>query len=66
MSMTKRDFELIAETLAKVEPSDNNNGLHNYWLEICNRFADLSKSQNKRFNKERFLSTCKFENLRKI
>jgi len=53
--MTKKDFELIARTLAKIHPTNANDGLRAYV--VC-EFIDELKRTNVRFDVDKFLKAC--------
>jgi len=62
MTMQRRHFELIAETLAAPKPEPHwsaNKGAQ--WLVTCNRFADKLASTNANFDRARFLAACGVE-----
>ena len=55
--MTRKDYELIAETIrvAKISWKGNNNGLVD---DISRDLADALATTNPRFNRDRFLTAC--------
>lgn len=66
--MTKKDFQLIADALARQEPVHNQlnpftNWLnkHLQWEKDCEALADALATTNPRFDRERFLTACGVE-----
>ena len=55
--MTKKDYELIAETIraSKLNWAGNNNGLVD---DISRALSDTLAKENPRFNREIFLKAC--------
>lgn len=51
--MTRKDFELIASTIAGLFP-----GQPGHRLTVADRFADQLATTNARFDRERFLRAC--------
>lgn len=51
MSMTKRDFEIIAETIATLSGIDDEQRVH-----VAQHFANELSEINPRFNRERFIT----------
>lgn len=56
--MTKKDYELIAEVIAK------QNKRYPYYnalmIETVNELSDALKEENDRFDKARFIEACQF------
>jgi len=52
MSMTKKDFELVARLIAALDVS------HTLRAGIAISFADVLSTQYERFDKERFINKC--------
>lgn len=52
--MTKKDFELIARTIARLPLAPQDIGI------IADDFADALRSTNPAFNKDRFLAACDY------
>lgn len=62
MTMQRRHFELIAETLAASKPAIlRDRKAYNAWLEVLNAFADMLASTNRNFDRARFLRACGVE-----
>lgn len=64
MTMQRRHFELIAESLrsAKPMPHDTDQSARlSQWVSTCNRFARDLNATNPQFNRERFLRACGVE-----
>ena len=53
--MTKKDFELIARTLADWPRTDDE---HESWEHGCRHFADALATTNPRFDRAKFLQAC--------
>lgn len=51
--MTKKDYELIAETIATAW-----HGSAEFKADLVNRFADRLEDENPRFNREMFFRAC--------
>lgn len=51
-------FKAIADALNAVRPAADNTSEYYMWARTVSRFADICKSQNPRFNKDRFLTAC--------
>lgn len=58
MTMQRRHFELIAETLASCDVRYASYAL---WESLCNDFATRLASTNLNFNRARFLRACGVE-----
>lgn len=60
MTMQRRHFELIAETIAEL--ADGNHPLHGQDIRmIALRFANKLRATNPNFNRDRFLRACGVE-----
>lgn len=59
--MQRRHFEIIARTLKEAQPEHNGMGTHEAylsWEKVVEAFCVMSKQQNPRFNRDRFLKAC--------
>lgn len=57
--MTRKDYELIAETLRTAKPlSDASGEVHAFWGRTCDMFAITLSETNPRFDRMRFLKAC--------
>lgn len=57
--MTKKDYELIASTLAELMADFNNSGDDSVSLSlVCGELSDALAKENPRFNREIFLKAC--------
>jgi hypothetical protein len=57
--MTRKDFELIAQTLAAVKP--NNGKKLDMWDDTVRQFAHVLAQVNPRFDKAKFKRACGLE-----
>ena len=56
--MTRKDFQLIADTLKASKPkSEVSQPLAN-WMMTVDRFADALAETNPRFDRDRFINAC--------
>lgn len=56
--MTRKDFNLIAQTI-KMLPSSDHKGIDTVRFDaLCSQFADALSSTNPRFDRERFIAAC--------
>ncbi len=61
MSMQRRHFELIAETLAASKPSPHDSDAsarYSQWRAVVSQFCGRLSATNGNFNKARFLAAC--------
>lgn len=60
--MTKRDFELIADVLARTKPASyEDDEAHGQWEKTVENFAHRLASTNPNFNRARFLRAAGVE-----
>lgn len=60
MTMTRQDFEFIAQTLRGIRYPEDKPSAHKKWQDICNRFAEELYHTNPRFDRTKFLLACGF------
>ena len=61
--MTKKDYELIAGTLADLMADFNNGGDDSVSLSlVCGELSDTLAKENPRFNRSTFLKACGVSN----
>jgi hypothetical protein len=68
MTMTRKDFKLIADTLKHCKPmyqadgmtDDQYQGHKEKWQMVCESFASDLQYTNTNFNRSRFLIACGF------
>jgi len=63
--MTRKDFNLIAETIRLLPSFELGTDLERgpeaevvRFIALCNRFAEALATTNPRFNKDRFIAAC--------
>ncbi len=58
--MTKKDFELIAEVLAAARPAGEMARGWTTWCRVVNLFSERLRTENPRFDSERFAVACEY------
>ena len=56
MSMTKTDYELIAETLDRIVTRQAEQT--ETYIDVCEALADAFEADNPKFNRDKFLKAC--------
>ena len=59
--MTRKDFELIADTLKDCPKGLKGSGQRQDWEIVCGHFAAALNNTNPRFDRSRFLTACGIE-----
>ena len=58
MSMSKKDYELIAGVLYYTQPSTSWLNKHVQWRHTMNAMAETLEKNNPKFNRQRFIDAC--------
>ena len=56
--MSRKDFQLIADTLKSVRPDPEYQFHYAMWQETCHAFAHSLRQTNPLFDRTRFLTAC--------
>lgn len=55
--MTRKDYELIADTL-RCSYANDTGATKDYYIALCDRFASNLQAANPAFNRARFMNVC--------
>jgi hypothetical protein len=59
--MTRKDFTLIAYSLALAEPTEDKQDAHAAWKRACESLGSMLAALNPRFDKRRFYAACSYD-----